>query len=72
MGEQLKHKHNELSCLLSSADVLKASWSNSVDPDQSHLGPHFLSLHLRCTIYAADSKSRQHFQMHVFAGALKT
>ena len=49
--------------------------ANSVDLDQTVLGPRCLLLYLIVSnvrqLFAADDFSRRHFQMHFFLGALR-
>ena len=49
--------------------------TNSVDPEQSVLGPHCLLLYLNVSnvrqLFAADDFSRKKNQMHFFLGALR-
>ena len=49
--------------------------ANSVDPDQTVLGPRCLLLYLFVSnvrqLFAADDFSRRQFQMHFFLGALR-
>ena len=67
-------KHNKSRLLLSSAEILEASWSKSLDLDQTAFRNNLIWVDTVCLyayisqkwkeIFAADDLSRRHFQMH--------